>query len=71
MTTLERLEKIMNEYKELEPGALKMETTFEELELDSLDVVDMAMNCEDTFGVAVEVDENLKTIGDLIKIIEA
>ena len=71
MTTMEKLEKIVMEYKEIEPGSLKAETTFEELELDSLDLVDMAMSCEDTFGVAVEVDENLKTIGDLIAIVEA
>lgn len=71
MTTLEQLEKIIGEYKEMEPGTLKPETTFEELELDSLDVVDMAMACEDTFNVTVEVDENMKTIQDLITIIEA
>lgn len=70
MTTLEQIEKIIGEYKDLDAGSLKAETTFEELELDSLDLVDMAMSCEDTFGVEVEVDENLKTIGDLIAIIE-
>ena len=71
MTTMEQLEKIVSEYKEIEPGTLKAETTFEELELDSLDLVDMAMACEDTFGVPIEVDENLKTIGDLVKKVEA
>ena len=71
METLEKIEKIMVEYKEMEPGTLKPETTFEELELDSLDLVDMAMACEDAFGVNVEVDENMKTIQDLINIVEA
>lgn len=70
MNTLEKIEKIIIEYKELEPGTLTPETTFEELELDSLDLVDMAMACEDAFGVTVEVDENMKTIGDLIAIVE-
>lgn len=70
MSTLEQIEKIVGEYKEVEPGTLKAETTFEELELDSLDIVDMAMACEDAFGVTIEVDENLKTIADLIKIVE-
>ena len=68
---MKKLEGIITEYKEIEPGSLTPETTFESLELDSLDLVDMAMACEDAFGVTVEVDENLKTIGDLIKIIEA
>ena len=71
MTTMEQLEKIISEYKELEPGTLKPETTFAELELDSLDLVDMAMACEDAFGVTVEVSEDLKTVGDLVKIVEA
>lgn len=71
MTTLEKIEKIVSEYKEMEPGTLKAETSFQELELDSLDIVDMAMACEDEFGVSVEVDENLKTVGDLIAVVEA
>lgn len=71
MTTLEQIEKIVSNYKDLEPGTLKAETTFEDLELDSLDIVDMAMACEDTFNVNIEVNEDLKTIGDLMQVIEA
>lgn len=70
MATLEKLEKIIGEYKEVEPGSLKPETTFAELELDSLDLVDMAMACEDSFGIPVEVSEDLKTIGDLMAILD-
>ena len=71
MTTIEKIESIIGEYKDVEAGSLTPETTFESLELDSLDLVDMAMACEDKFGVTVEVDENMKTVGDLIKILEA
>ncbi|MGD9560180.1 MAG: acyl carrier protein [Oscillospiraceae bacterium] len=71
MATMEQVEKIMSEYKEVSPGSLKAETTFEELELDSLDLVDMAMACEDHFGVPVEVNENLKTVGDLLAVLNA
>lgn len=71
METLAKIETIIAEYKEIEPGSLSAATTFEELELDSLDLVDMAMACEDAFGTTVEVDENLKTIGDLIALVEA
>lgn len=70
MDIYKELETIVNEYKEIEPGSLKAETTFAELELDSLDIVDMAMACEDKFGVSVEIDENLKTFGDLVKILQ-
>ena len=71
MSTLEKLEGIVKEYKDIEPGSLRPETTFEELDLDSLDLVDMAMACEDAFGVTVEVNENLKTVGDLLAIVGA
>ena len=70
MTNLEKLEKIIGDYKELEPGTLTPETTFEELELDSLDLVDMTMACEDTFGVSIELDDSLKTVADLLHRIE-
>jgi acyl carrier protein len=70
MTNLEKFEQILSEYKELEPGSLTLETTFEELELDSLDLVDMTMACEDAFGVSIELTDDLKTVGDLLKLVE-
>lgn len=70
MTNLEKLEQIISEYKELEPGSLTAETSFEELELDSLDLVDMTMACEDTFGVTIELNDDLKTIGDLLDLLD-
>lgn len=70
MNTLEKLEKLIADYKPVEAGSLTPETTFESLQLDSLDLVDMAMACEDTFNVTVEVNENLKTVGDLMAIID-
>ncbi len=70
METLKQVEEIMGEYKDLEAGSLKAETTFEELELDSLDLVDMAMACEDKFGVTVEISEDIKTVGDLVTLID-
>ena len=71
MTNLEKLEKIFAEYKDdLEPGTLTKETSFEELNFDSLDVVDLIMACEDEFGVTIGEDQELKTVGDLLKVIE-
>ena len=70
METLKQIEVIMGEYKDLEEGSLTLETTFEDLELDSLDLVDMAMACEDKFGVTVEISEEIKTVGDLVKLID-
>ncbi|MEG1869547.1 MAG: acyl carrier protein [Oscillospiraceae bacterium] len=50
---------------------IKPETTFEQLGFDSLDIVELVMTFEDEFGVTIEVDENLKTVGDVVKVLDA
>ncbi|WOC33564.1 MULTISPECIES: acyl carrier protein [Caproicibacterium] len=68
---LKKLEKIFREYKDdLKPGELKPETTFEELDFDSLDVVDLMMSCEDEFGVQIPEDAQLTTVQDLLNLLE-
>ena len=44
----------------------------EDLEADSLDVVDLVMSMEDAFGVEVpdEAIESFKTVGDVVRYIE-
>ena len=66
----EKVIKILADYKDIDPSEIKMETTFEELGFDSLDTVELVMNFEDEFGVTIEADENLKTVGDVVKLIE-
>ncbi|MCH3971956.1 MAG: phosphopantetheine-binding protein [Oscillospiraceae bacterium] len=68
---LEKLEKIVRDYHDdLKPGSLKPETTFEELDLDSLDLVDLVMACEDEFDIKIPDDANLKTVQDLMNLIQ-
>jgi acyl carrier protein len=42
-----------------------------DLGADSLDIAEIMMDLEDAFGVKLEEDQELKTIGDIIKYIEA
>lgn len=44
-----------------------------DLGADSLDVVEMLMNLEEEFGIVVPEEEavNIKTVGDIIKLIES
>lgn len=69
--TLERVIKILTDYKDGDIGDVTLDTTFNDLELDSLDVVDLVMNLEEEFNIELEVTEDIKTIGDLVKIIDA
>jgi acyl carrier protein len=45
----------------------------EDLGADSLDVVDLVMNIEESFDLEIpdEEVENIKTVGDIVKFIEA
>lgn len=45
----------------------------EDLGADSLDIVDLVMSFEDEFGIEIPDDEveNVKTVGDIVKLIEA
>lgn len=71
MTTFERVVKVLADAKDCDKSAVRMESTWAELELDSLDTVELVMNLEDEFGVQLEMNENLKTIGDVVAAIEA
>ena len=68
---LETVVQMLAEYKNLELDAVKAESTFEELKLDSLDVADLVMNMEDKFGVSIDLDESVKTVAELVARIES
>jgi len=68
---LEKITEILRDYKS-EPDLEVMEaSTFAELELDSLDTVELVMNLEEEFSITIEMNENIQTVGDLIKVIES
>jgi acyl carrier protein len=51
---------------------LSPEATFEELDLDSLDLVEFSMAARDEFGVQISDDEaeGLKTVGDAVALLD-
>ncbi|HHX72929.1 MAG TPA: acyl carrier protein [Clostridiales bacterium] len=68
---LETLANILADYKEMDASLITAETTFEELELDSLDTVELLMKIEDETGLTLDVSEDLRSVGDLLKALEA
>jgi len=46
-------------------------TTFEELGVDSLDIVEMVMKFEEELGVELELEEKFNTVGELAKFVES
>lgn len=71
---LEKVKAILAEQFDYEEDNITPETTIsDDLGADSLDVVDLLMSIEDEFEIEVpdEEIENIKTVGDLVKYIEA
>ena len=70
---LEKVKAILSEQFDVEEDSITPDTNLsEDLEADSLDVVDLLMSIEDEFEIEVpdEEIENIKTVGDIVKFIE-
>ena len=68
--TFEKVASMLAEYKGIDVSEIKEESTFADLKLDSLDVAELVMNMEDEFGVTLELDEGVKTVADLVRLID-
>lgn len=67
MTILDRIKKIMEEQDVAPEVEITMDTTFDELDIDSLAIVDLTMSCEEEFDIELDVENAPKTIGELVE----
>lgn len=70
---LELVRAKLDEIKVENASAATMDTTWEELDVDSLDLVELVQSLEDEYGVRIE-DEQLKgvkTVGDAVRLVVA
>lgn len=67
----EKVAQEIAQYKGIDASEIKLESSFEELGLDSLDMVELIMKLEESMDVQLEMNENLKTVGDVVNVIEA
>ncbi|MGM9653171.1 MAG: acyl carrier protein [Eubacteriales bacterium] len=66
----EKIIEMLAEKLECDPSEIKEDTTFADLGIDSLDVAELVMNLEDEFGISLEMDASLNTVGALVKKVE-
>ena len=68
----EKLAALLAEQFSVDVDSITMDTTFEDLNADSLDIVELTMALEEEFGVTIADEElpNMKTVGDLVKYLE-
>ncbi len=67
---LNKVKEIMMENLSLEESEITIESTFESLEIDSLDLFQLVIEVEEAFDIQVEGAENIKSIRDLVNYIE-
>jgi acyl carrier protein len=70
---LELVKGKLDEIKVEDAATATMDTTWEELDVDSLDLVELVQSLEDEYGVRIE-DEQLKgvkTVGDAVRLVVA
>lgn len=68
--TFEKVAKIIADYKDIDVATITPESTFSELGVDSLDTVELIMNFEDELGAHIEMSPDLKTVQDIVTLID-
>ncbi len=73
MSIQDKVKKIVAEQLEVDIEKLTVETTFEEIDADSLDIVELVMALEEEFDLEISDQEieNIKSVGDVIRYIES
>lgn len=71
METLETIQNILNENLDIEPEKVTIDSTFDSLDIDSLDMVELICALEDELDIEFGEPEGLETVGDLIEYVES
>ncbi|NLJ56095.1 MAG: acyl carrier protein [Firmicutes bacterium] len=72
MDVFAKVKTLIVEQLDVDEDKVSPKTTFEDLDADSLDVVELVMALEEEFDFEIsdETVENIKTVGDIINYIE-
>ena len=69
--TFDKLKTLIADHLDIDEDEVTMETTFEDLGIDSLDTVELMMEVEDEFGVEVKAQEVGKSVKELVAYVDA
>ena len=67
----EQIVEIISEKLDIPKETVKMESSFEELQADSLYVVEIMMVIEETFNINIDEMKEVKTVGEIVSFVEA
>lgn len=71
-SVLERVREILVSSFELEPGAIQLDShLIDDLDLDSIDAIDLAVELEQETGLRVEEQElrQIRRVGDIVELV--
>lgn len=71
MTTIDAIRAILAENLDIAPESVTEESTFDSLNIDSLDMVQLICDLEDTLDIDFGEPEGLLNVGDVIAHIES
>lgn len=71
MATIDAIREILNENLDIDPAAVTEESTFDSLDIDSLDMVQLICDLEDKLGIDFGEPEGLENVGDVIRHIDS
>lgn len=67
----EEIRDVICEQLEVEPDQVKLETTFEELGADSLDLFQVVIEIEEKYNIQLEDAESIKCVKDAVDYVQA
>ena len=65
-----KVAKVLAEHLGIDESEIRMESTFEQLGVDSLDTEEMVMELEEELGVELELEQKVTSVGELVGILE-
>lgn len=71
MATLDTLKAILQENLDIDPEKVTEDSTFDSLEVDSLDMVELICELEDRLDIDFGEPEGLTTVGEVVAYVDS
>ncbi len=71
MAAMDTIKDILNENLGIDPESIIPDTTFESLDIDSLDMTELVCELEDQTGHELSGLEEIKTVGELATMVDS
>lgn len=71
MATLDTIREILKDTQNIAPDKVNENSTFDDLNIDSLDMVEMVCELEERLNIDFGNPDGLKTVGDVVKYVDS